>query len=79
MAGIKENSPDLAKDIESLGYAVRVLNMITEAKEIGLTVDVTSLDAETIHLVYLIKRKLKERVERKKPAKSGGAKRRGRR
>lgn len=53
--------------------------MLAEAKEIGLSVDVSALDAETVHLVYLIKQKLRAREERKSAAKTGGAKRRGRR
>lgn len=79
MDGIRQNTPELAQSIDSLSFALRAFNMITEAKEIGLTVDVSALDAETVHLVYLIKQKLKAREERKTAGKTGGAKRRGRR
>ena len=77
--GLSETDPELLRRVDSLSFALRAHNMLAEAKEIGLSVDVSALDTETVHLVYLIKQKLRAREERKSAAKTGGAKRRGRR
>lgn len=77
MEMIRQKNPALARDIDSITPAMRIHNMLVECKEIGVHVDASSLDAETVHLVYLIKRALSDR-EQKKAAVTKGVTRRGR-
>lgn len=49
-----------------------------EAKEIGLSIDASQIDVETVRLCYLIKSKLREKEEKKPIPKQGGKRRGGR-
>ena len=68
---IKQNMPDLATEIEQLEPILRAYNLLMEAKEIGLVVNATELDVETVRLVYLLKTKIRERDDAKAPSKQG--------
>lgn len=75
---IRKSDPKLASQIDSLSIILKTYNLLFEAKELGLSIDASTLDVETIHLVYLLKEKLQARQAKADSSKSKGVKRRGR-
>ena len=78
MEMVRQANPDLAREIEGLGYVLRVHNMLHEAQELGLSVPCEAVDVETMHLVFLLRSKLREREEKRHDAKANPGGRRGR-
>jgi len=78
MTSIRASNKVLAERIDSLVPVLNAYNMITEATEIGLTINADCLDVETVRLVYLLKTKIREREEKKSAATAKGVGNRGR-
>jgi len=74
---IKKANPKLIQTIDSLGFVLKLNNLLAECEELGITISSDKLDIETIKLCYILRKNLKELNKSKEEKKSGG--RRGRR